>query len=311
MKVSSKGKITVFSATCLVIMLVSVSLLTLNGVLPVAAPTTEIIVDNPAATFVGTWPTSTSVAGFSGSNYQTHTAGSGASTATWYFSIASAGQYKVYARWTGSSNRASNAKYTVNSAGGSTLKTVSQKVNGGSWQLLGTFSFNAASYSVRLTDQADGYVIADAIRLVPVPLGEASYVSVPACAFVPPVSNFSLGYDIGGMVNRQGYPLFYCLAPLQLPDGVTVTNATFYFYDKGPSTFSFFVARSNQQGSYPLGSAYSSGASGRGNVSLTSVSADLATVNNKDYNYVLAVGLPYSSTYYWFDFAVVEYRSPA
>jgi hypothetical protein len=132
-------------------------------------PPTEIIKDNPSATYVGTWPTSTSTAGYYGSNYQTHAAGTGSNTATWSFTVTTAGSYKVYARWTALSNRASNAKYTVNSAGGATMVTVNQQANGGSWQSLGTFTFNAGSYSIRLTDNANGYVIADAVRLVKVP----------------------------------------------------------------------------------------------------------------------------------------------
>jgi hypothetical protein len=133
-----------------------------TGTLP-----TEIIVDNPAAVFVGSWPSSTSVAGYYGSNYQYHAAGTGSNTATWSFTIPTAGYWQVYAWWTSSSNRATNAPYAVGYSGGSVLVTVNQQVNGGSWQSLGTFSFNAGTYTVRLTDNANGNVIADAIRLVP------------------------------------------------------------------------------------------------------------------------------------------------
>jgi len=154
----------------------------------------EIVVDNPAATFVGSWPTSTSVAGYYGANYQSHAAGTGANTATWYFNIPTAGNWQVYARWTSSTNRATNAKYTVNYQGGSTVVTKNQETNGGSWQLLGTFPFNAAAYSVRLTDNANEYVIADAIRLVPAP--PEIVVDNPAAAFVGtwPTSTSTAGY---------------------------------------------------------------------------------------------------------------------
>ena len=56
--------------------------------------------------------------------------------------MAQAGQYEVYAQWTRHANRATDATYTVTHAGGSTPVAVNQ--------------------------QANGYVIADAIRLVPV-----------------------------------------------------------------------------------------------------------------------------------------------
>jgi hypothetical protein len=130
-------------------------------------PPTEIIKDNPSAAFVGTWPLSTSTAGYYGANYQTHAAGTGTNTATWSFTIPTAGPWKVYARWTALSNRATNAKYTVNYAGGSVVVTVNQQASGGTWVLLGDYTFNAGAYSVRLSDNANGYVIADAVRLVP------------------------------------------------------------------------------------------------------------------------------------------------
>jgi RHS repeat-associated protein len=88
-------------------------------------------------------------------------------TATWTPNVAQAAQYEVYARWTASANRASNATYSVTHAGGTTPVTVSQKANGGTWNLLGTFNLSPGSaHKVALTDQANGFVIADAIRLV-------------------------------------------------------------------------------------------------------------------------------------------------
>jgi hypothetical protein len=168
---SKKGKITVFSAVLLLAALVSALFLSLSGVLLVAAPPAEIIVDNPAATFVGSWGTGTATPGYYGANYAYHAAGTGANTATWSFTIPSAGTYEVFAYWSAGGNRASNAKYTVNYQGGATVVTKNQQVNGGSWQSLATFSFNAAGYSVSLSDNANGYVIADAIRVVLVSSG--------------------------------------------------------------------------------------------------------------------------------------------
>jgi hypothetical protein len=123
-------------------------------------PVTEIIVDNPAAAFVGSWPTSTSTAGYYGSNYQTNTTGTGTETATWSFSITTAGNYQVYAWWTAYSNRATNAPYMINYGTGTATVLKNQQVNGGSWQLLGTYYFATGTRSVRLTDNANGYVIA-------------------------------------------------------------------------------------------------------------------------------------------------------
>ena len=115
----------------------------------------------------GTWPASTSVGGYLGTNYQVHAAGTGTNTFTWTLSVPSAGTYEAYARWTQHPNRATNAKYTVNHAGGASVVTVNQEAGGGNWQLLGTYSFNAGATTLSLSDEANDYVVADAVMLVP------------------------------------------------------------------------------------------------------------------------------------------------
>lgn len=125
----------------------------------------SLVSDNASGTPLGTWPTSTAVAGYLGSNYQTHAAGTGENRFTW--PLAGNGQYRVYARWTAHANRASNAAYQVQHAGGVTTLNVNQQQNGGQWQLLGTFDL-AADSRVTLTDAANGYVIADAVMAEPV-----------------------------------------------------------------------------------------------------------------------------------------------
>jgi RHS repeat-associated protein len=130
-------------------------------------PPTSVVADNLAGSFSGTWPTSTSVGGYYATNYQHHAAGTGTSSFTWTLNVPSSGSYEAYARWTQHPNRATNAKYTVNHAGGADVVTVNQEVGGGSWQLLGTYSFNAGATTVSLSDDADGYVIADAVMLAP------------------------------------------------------------------------------------------------------------------------------------------------
>jgi RHS repeat-associated protein len=130
-------------------------------------PPGAIIADNSAASATGTWPTSTSVAGYYGTNYQVHAGGTGANVITWTLSVPSAGSYQAYARWTAHPNRATNAKYTVNHAGGATVVSVNQEAAGGQWVPLGSFSFNAGATTISLSDEANEYVIADAVMLVP------------------------------------------------------------------------------------------------------------------------------------------------
>lgn len=84
---------------------------------------------------------------------------------SWQPDVPGAGQYEVLARWTAHANRASNASYAITHTGGSTTVAVDQRQSGGTWVSLGIYTLDADS-EVTLTDQADGYVIADAIRVV-------------------------------------------------------------------------------------------------------------------------------------------------
>ena len=134
-----------------------------------AGPSGGVIVDDLGAgvATTGQWNQSTSVGGYIGSGYSHHAAGTGTSSVTWPVAQAQSGQYDVYARWTSHANRASNAKYTVLHSGGATDVTVDQRQNGGQWVLLGSFTLDGNS-QVTLTDEGDGYVVADGIQVVPV-----------------------------------------------------------------------------------------------------------------------------------------------
>ncbi|MEO8377722.1 MAG: hypothetical protein ABI579_08620, partial [Candidatus Sumerlaeota bacterium] len=67
--------------------------------------------------------------------------------------------------WTLSSNRANNSPFTINYQGGSSTVRVNQKINNGVYVSLGTFSFTSGTqYTVTLNDDANGYVIADAVK---------------------------------------------------------------------------------------------------------------------------------------------------
>jgi RHS repeat-associated protein len=123
-------------------------------------------VDNPQVTFTGSWPLSTSVKQFYSTNFQYHAAGTGANTATWSAGVSAIGGYDIYTNWTAHPNRASNAKYTIHYTGGSDTVIVNQQQNGGQWTLLGTYTLDFNS-TISLSDDANGYVIADAISILP------------------------------------------------------------------------------------------------------------------------------------------------
>lgn len=111
------------------------------------------------------WTVSTGAPGYYGANYQYAEAGTGERTATWNFTIPATGTYEVFAWWAQSSNRATNAPYTIAHAGGTTTVRVDQTTNGGGWYSLGQFAFDAGAGSVVLSNDANGIVIADAIRV--------------------------------------------------------------------------------------------------------------------------------------------------
>ena len=63
----------------------------------------------------------------------------------WTPDLGASGPYDVYAHWTAAANRATNAPYTINHAGGSTVVRVDQQVNGGSSTLWGPSSSSLGS----------------------------------------------------------------------------------------------------------------------------------------------------------------------
>ncbi len=132
----------------------------------------EVIVDNAAASGVtraGTWLRSTSIGGFYGADYEhDDNTGKGVNRLRFTPALPAAGSYTVYLRWTAHTNRASNVPVDVVHSGGITTRTVDQRVSGGQWVSLGSYSFAAGTAgSVLLrTENTDGYVVADAARFV-------------------------------------------------------------------------------------------------------------------------------------------------
>lgn len=141
--------------------------------------TSTIILDNPTAKSTGgadldgNWTRSTSISGYYGDDYQTTAGTSATAWARWTPRFTSSGYYDVYIRWTSGSNRASFAKATVNTPGGQRVFFLDQRYNGGMWYAIGRHHFNAGYAtgigSVTLwATGADGWVVADAVRFVPV-----------------------------------------------------------------------------------------------------------------------------------------------
>lgn len=136
-------------------------------------PDLDAIVDNPDASFSGSWSTGTSAAGHWGDDYRfVDTGGTGTNTATWSFSPDEQGYYDIFVYYPSGSNRSTEAGFTVESAGGSDLVTINQQVNGGTWVKLGSWWLEPyETYSVVLDDaEPSGFVvIADAVRWTKAP----------------------------------------------------------------------------------------------------------------------------------------------
>ncbi|MCS3796999.1 N-acetylmuramoyl-L-alanine amidase [Niastella sp. OAS944] len=134
--------------------------------------TTEIIVNNddgaPAYTETGTWANGT-IAGYGGT-YRTNVA-SPHTTATAVFkpTVTTSGLYWVSIRYISGVNRATDVKYAVKHAGGTTKFTVNQEIHGDTWVYLGQFYFYAGGeYKIIISNEsADSTqaIIADAVRL--------------------------------------------------------------------------------------------------------------------------------------------------
>ncbi|WP_286219881.1 hypothetical protein [Marinobacter apostichopi] len=139
----------------------------------VAAVGEERVIDNESNAFVtsGGGRSSSGYGGFIGSDYFIMNPGSGETTAAWQVTdLAPGTTYELFGHWVSSGLRASNATYEytyTDPSGNQTTDAaiVDQRSNGGTWQKLGSFSTSDAQVVVRIDNDADGYVVADAIRV--------------------------------------------------------------------------------------------------------------------------------------------------
>ena len=132
----------------------------------------EIIVNNddgaPGYTETGTWSNGT-IPGYGGT-YRTNVASAcGNATAVFKPVVDTSGLYWVSVRYISGANRATDVKYAVTHAGGTTKFTVNQEIHGDTWVYLGQFYFFAGGkYKITISNEsADSTqaVVADAIRL--------------------------------------------------------------------------------------------------------------------------------------------------
>ena len=92
------------------------------------------------------------------------------STFTWLLDVPETDVYEVFVRLTSSPDRASDAELVLTHDAGTDTIPVNQQTNGATWNSIGTYTITAGSGATLVIDNdANGNVIADAVKLVPVP----------------------------------------------------------------------------------------------------------------------------------------------
>ncbi|MBK6264313.1 fibronectin type III domain-containing protein [Marivirga sp. S37H4] len=111
-----------------------------------------------------------------------------------YTASVSPGNYEVFARWFAHSNRATNTHYEILSSDGVADVYKNQRLNNARWVSLGEYSFdNEAEITVK-NDNTNGYVVADAFKLVPTG-NNASRASAPSPNLISEVEEDSISSD--------------------------------------------------------------------------------------------------------------------
>jgi hypothetical protein len=229
-----------------------------NFVRAFTVPAFSAIVDNGQAGFSEAGPDWTPYTGTGYNNNLDYApAGTGADTATWQVGSLPAGSYDVQMTWNVVSNHATNATYQVYD--GSTLLknvTVNQQqapsgstANGTAFQSLGLFPVSSGTLKVVLSNNANGYVIADAARIVSVPAAPQVQVTAGSQA-VSYNGSFAMSALVGQAasqtftVTNTGGATLTLTDPISLPTGFTLAS-DFGSTSLAPGQSTTFVVQMN------------------------------------------------------------------
>ncbi len=200
----------------------------------------SLIVDDGDAGFVTTganWGITSGV-GFNG-DVLWNAAGTGAETAQWTVNVAP-GTYQIAATWQPGSNRATNAPFTIfDGANAIGTAIVNQELapgsftaDGASWESLGEFNITSGTITIRLTDAANEFVIADAVRIAPVAPAPEIQISSGGTELIDAISVIDFGTALAGTpiartftVTNVGTDTLTLTEPITVPTGFVVAQS--------------------------------------------------------------------------------------
>ncbi len=131
-------------------------------------------------------------------------------TATWTPAVPASGPYDIFAKWSADGTRTPAAVYTIHHAGGSTPVSKDQRVNGGVWNLLGSFEMAPGqNHRIVLPDVADGRLAADAILLKPTGAALDTATWTPAITASGPHDVYARWPAVAGLSPSAAYTVHH------------------------------------------------------------------------------------------------------
>jgi hypothetical protein len=148
----------------------------------------EIVIDNGDSntSFTGVWPVSGAPNPYDPTeSVATSVYSRDGATYTWTFRPSISGIYQFSMWWTQYSSRSTTIPVSIRHSGGTAGAVINQRINGGKWNVIGSYSFLAgASYDVTITSQASpSSTCADAVRFV-----RAGVVNAPPTASIDTIT---------------------------------------------------------------------------------------------------------------------------
>jgi fibro-slime domain-containing protein/RHS repeat-associated protein len=232
-KIDAAGAITEGDETNNVI--AATQIVTVSG--PLIFPPTFDDDSSSGFSTTGSGWTVNSTSGYNGSYHKTSAAGTGANTATWQLTGLAAGNYQVQVTWANATGQATNAAYTL-SDGATPRQTITvdqtQKPLGPGYsaspfqsavpfQTLATIQVSSGTLKVVLTDNANGPVLADAIRVTAVLPVDLNWVGggVAGPTVLSPGSPFTIerAYTVTGQAPTMPFTIAYYASNNPTPGG--------------------------------------------------------------------------------------------